>query len=94
MNYKLNGVSNGKETSQKRQGLLIALMFIIFSCGFALWGATSPQGKVKKISYAAFSESPQFLACKITRLVYHFKYNSDSTNIIQVIDSVYIREGR
>jgi len=73
-------------------GFLITIVVLIFLMTCLVDTTVSQEKPVKKISYATFSLSREFLLKKVTGLVIHWEYNKDSTNIVQVIDSVYIRE--
>ncbi|MFA5014329.1 MAG: hypothetical protein WC549_02135 [Actinomycetota bacterium] len=70
-----------------KKGKLFFMVYIIISF-FIVYTALSQERK--KISYAQYTSTPEFLAKKVTGLVIHYEYNADSTNIKMVIDSLYI----
>lgn len=72
-------------------GLFLAIILSIAIMSF-LSDSMVSQNKTKKIAYAQYSGSKEFLSRKVTKIVMHYDYNVDSSNIVQVIDSVYIIE--
>ena len=77
-------------------GVLLFLMMLIFLLSM-LTDTTVSQNKVseKKISMIQYSKSKEFLNKQITHLIVHWEYtDSTKTRIKQVIDSVFIEEGK
>jgi len=74
---------------KKHKGILLLAVYITISV-VMVYTALS-QGK-KKISYAQYTSTPEFLLKNVTGLVVHYEYTADSSNIKMVVDSLYITE--